>query len=279
MKRRINMNLQIASRLQAYRKKSGLSQEQLAEKIGVSRQAVSKWERSEASPDTDNLIELSKIYGVSLDELMLGTEEPQVNNTDNDTTEPTDTDKTEYVKKEHVSFKNGFHVENDKDKVDIGLKRGINVESKDGSKVHVGFDGIHVQEGDKVRAYTDEDGNVMVDKEVDSCHCASKKHSFAKSFPVWAIALAAMLAWGFSGALFGFGLSWICFLAIPLYYSLVDAIIKRNLTHFAYPVLCVVFYIIAGYFHVMGGWGFGWIVFLTIPVYYAIAALFARNKK
>ena len=47
---------------------------ELAEKLGVSRQAVSKWERSEASPDTDNLIELAHIYGVTLDELLNGEE-------------------------------------------------------------------------------------------------------------------------------------------------------------------------------------------------------------
>ena len=51
-------------------KLAGLSQEALAEKLGVSRQAVSKWERSESSPDTDNLIALAKLYGVSLDELL-----------------------------------------------------------------------------------------------------------------------------------------------------------------------------------------------------------------
>ena len=64
------MNIEIANRLLQYRKRMGLSQEELAEKIGVSRQAVSKWERAEAAPDTDNLIELSKIYGVSLDEML-----------------------------------------------------------------------------------------------------------------------------------------------------------------------------------------------------------------
>lgn len=64
------MNIEIANRFQQLRKKHGLSQEELAEKIGVSRQAVSKWERAEASPDTDNLILLSKLYGISLDELL-----------------------------------------------------------------------------------------------------------------------------------------------------------------------------------------------------------------
>ena len=64
------MNLEIANRLQKLRKEKGYSQEQLAEALGISRQAVSKWERAESSPDTDNLICLAKIYGISLDELL-----------------------------------------------------------------------------------------------------------------------------------------------------------------------------------------------------------------
>lgn len=70
------MNVEIANRLQQLRKKNNLSQEELAEKIGISRQAVSKWERAEASPDTDNLILLSKLYKVSLDELLRTESEP-----------------------------------------------------------------------------------------------------------------------------------------------------------------------------------------------------------
>ncbi len=64
------MNVETANRLQMLRKKNNLSQEELAERIGISRQAVSKWERAEASPDTDNLILLAKLYGVTLDELL-----------------------------------------------------------------------------------------------------------------------------------------------------------------------------------------------------------------
>lgn len=64
------MNLEIANRLQKLRKEKGYSQEQLAEALGISRQAVSKWERAESSPDTDNLICLAKLYGISLDELL-----------------------------------------------------------------------------------------------------------------------------------------------------------------------------------------------------------------
>lgn len=64
------MNIETANRLYELRKQNGLSQEEVADKLGISRQAVSKWERAEASPDTDNLISLAKLYGVSLDELL-----------------------------------------------------------------------------------------------------------------------------------------------------------------------------------------------------------------
>ncbi|MDD3261402.1 MAG: helix-turn-helix transcriptional regulator [Oscillospiraceae bacterium] len=69
------MNIEIANRLVQLRKKNGFSQEELAARLGISRQAVSKWERAESSPDTDNLILLAQLYHVSLDDL-LRTDDP-----------------------------------------------------------------------------------------------------------------------------------------------------------------------------------------------------------
>ena len=70
------MNIKLADRLVELRKEHKLSQEALAEKLGLSRQSISKWERAEASPDTDNLIALAEVYGITLDEL-LGNNEPK----------------------------------------------------------------------------------------------------------------------------------------------------------------------------------------------------------
>lgn len=64
------MDLMTANRLQQLRKENGYSQEVLAERLGLSRQSVSKWERGESSPEIDNLIALSKIYGLTVDELL-----------------------------------------------------------------------------------------------------------------------------------------------------------------------------------------------------------------
>jgi transcriptional regulator with XRE-family HTH domain len=52
------------------RKKQGLSQEELAEKLNVSRQAVSRWEVGSAQPDASNILQLSKLFGVTADYLL-----------------------------------------------------------------------------------------------------------------------------------------------------------------------------------------------------------------
>ena len=63
------MDIYTANKLVELRKANNLSQEELAQHLNISRQAVSKWERAESSPDTDNLIALAKLYRISLDEL------------------------------------------------------------------------------------------------------------------------------------------------------------------------------------------------------------------
>ena len=61
--------MEIGNKIAELRRKKGLSQEELAEKIGVARQTISKWELGETSPDIKQSKELSKIFNVSLDEL------------------------------------------------------------------------------------------------------------------------------------------------------------------------------------------------------------------
>ncbi len=60
----------LSEKLYALRKQRGLSQEQLAEGLKVSRQAISKWESGQSLPESDKLLALSEYFGVSLDYLM-----------------------------------------------------------------------------------------------------------------------------------------------------------------------------------------------------------------
>lgn len=62
--------MKFQEKLEALRKSKGMSQEKLAEKIGISRQAVAKWEVGQSYPEVDNLIMLSDLFGVSIDKLV-----------------------------------------------------------------------------------------------------------------------------------------------------------------------------------------------------------------
>lgn len=63
-------------KIQYYRKQKKMSQEELAAVVGVSRQAVSKWELGDATPEVDKLVALARAFGVTTDEL-LSPEEPK----------------------------------------------------------------------------------------------------------------------------------------------------------------------------------------------------------
>lgn len=63
--------MDFGDKLKQYRVKEGLSQEQLAEKIGVSRQAITKWETKRGLPDVENMIILAELFKLTLDELVL----------------------------------------------------------------------------------------------------------------------------------------------------------------------------------------------------------------
>lgn len=184
------MDLAMAQQLVDRRKAAGLSQEALAAQLGVSRQAVSKWERSESSPDIDNLIALAALYGVSLDELLYGeavdsTDDSQTDdeaqNSNAGTKAPDGAEEAE-ASTEHADC-------SDKPLVDISLARGIHViDPNKGEEVHVGWSGIHVaneRKGEEVHVgpgglhidtleddghnvHTNDDGTVTIDGETFS---------------------------------------------------------------------------------------------------------------
>ena len=64
--------MNIGKHLKTLREKNNLTQEQLADKLFVSRSNVSKWERNISLPDAETLLELSKIFNVSVDDILLG---------------------------------------------------------------------------------------------------------------------------------------------------------------------------------------------------------------
>lgn len=294
------MNIEIANRLLQYRKKNSLSQEELAEKIGVSRQAVSKWERAEASPDTDNLIRLAEIYGVTVDELLTGrnadknedlenssennvkaedgSDNPKTDDTyNNDNIDGAENQDCDFGSEQtepggdRVSFTNEIHVDaKNGDSVHIGFD-GVHVNAADGTRVNVDQNGVFVEENGRQRVYTAPNGHIFYDDEIKQHMDGKHKKSIWYKFPYPIAALIVFLVWGFSGVLGGFACSWLFLLTIPIYYTLVDAIIKRKPHHFCYPVLAVIIFFVWGFWWpALGGFALAWIIFLTIPIYYFV---------
>ena len=66
--------MNMADRIQHLRRSKGISQEELADKVGVSRQAVSKWESEQSTPDIEKVILLSDFFDVTTDYLLKGIE-------------------------------------------------------------------------------------------------------------------------------------------------------------------------------------------------------------
>ena len=82
--------MEFQNRLYELRKKAGLSQEGLADLLGVTRQAVQKWEAGSSRPDMDNLAALARYFNVTLDYLVTGREpEPYAQGTIITTPSPT----------------------------------------------------------------------------------------------------------------------------------------------------------------------------------------------
>ncbi len=71
---------QIGKNIKAYREAKGLTQEQLADQMGVTRQAVSNWENMKTQPDIDTLFRLAQIFGISVEELIYGEKRETVTN-------------------------------------------------------------------------------------------------------------------------------------------------------------------------------------------------------
>lgn len=243
------MNIEIANRLYEYRKANGYSQEELAEKIGVSRQAISKWERSESSPDTDNLIALAKLYNVSLDEMINGDTAPvkakEIITEENDTA---DKESATEVTQESMPAQS--------DSVNISMQ-GIDVESKEGDSVHIGFDGIKVNENNSKQV----NGHIF------------KNAADVRKKPSWVspvIWFSGVILFFLVGAVFpsGWSVSWIILLLLPAIDSGVDAVIQNNAKKFAYPLLVTALFCALGMG--FGLWHPAWVLFVTIPVFYII---------
>lgn len=288
------MDITTANRLYELRKQHGYSQDELADMLGVSRQAVSKWERSESSPDTDNLVALAKLYDVSLDELLGFKKEEQcetnraetnVNDAQNNTSSA-DCDNAESNDDEIHIDNNGVHIG---DEVHIDGS-GIHVKDKNGEQVHI--TGNIAKFVNKIVGDIHVNGKDDDDDDDDSNHDESVKVAIKNAFKggykkpavkgivfstMLTLCLAAYLTIGFVCNLWHPG--WLLFFVPIIIDGIVETILDRDPSHF--PIV----FITTGVYLLLGcGWGMWhpyWAIFSTIPAYYIIVEPIkhAINKK
>lgn len=354
------MNAEIANRLQQLRKNNNLSQEELAEKIGVSRQAVSKWERAEASPDTENLILLSRLYNISLDELLLADSKPVsegISLKKDNYKEPACvrtremrpdnyTDEEIYPNREtvHNSIPQGAPFGADiseeesrktnsrgnydefgdamnragraigdainaagdrvreemkrpgkdgktfEDRIEKSMTKIGNGIEKAGRAVERSFDKLGEKMEEKEKRYANMYG--YESSSTNSSRQSQKrknKNKKGQNPPATLFdKLFCFLVLGVFFSCVGVGLAhpgWVLFLLIPFYYTTKNALRKRNLLLFCYPLLCAIIYFGIGGFLDTIWWSLAvcwyeimWLLFLTIPLYYTgIVAIKKRN--
>ena len=260
------MNIEIANRFVQLRKQSGLSQEQLAEKIGVSRQAVSKWERSEASPDTDNLILLARLYNVSLDELLKTDDEIPAPEPEPETSGFTADETAE-------STENAQNAERKDEYVNVGWG-GIHVEDGEDS-VHIDSSGIHIKERHGDTVSIDENGIFVNGREYTAEDLKGFHKSAAQDFPFAVLCVIGYICMGFFMNLWHPG--WLVFFLIPIFHGLVSAVRRRDGNRFPYPVFAAGGFLLIGFLTSL--WHPAWVIFLTIPIYYWICSAFKRSGR
>ncbi len=350
------MNVDIAKRLADRRRAAGLTQEALATKLEVSRQAVSKWERSESSPDTDNLIALAKLYNVSLDTLLYediasttpqdtapqsanstleansesttNTEAPSQANTvcdgqddssqhDDDAPHKTEEYSAQQSSKTDASNDtcpqedarldndnqgpigaDGIHIEDGTDSVHISWRDGIEVCGKQGDHVHIGWDGIRLQEQTN-QVHIDRDGIRVNDRTCDSFEDANeamksrrrhnrcqrshtkRKHTmtpFARAWNHFPFSIIVIIAYVILGSLYEtWGIGLFLFFIIPAYYMLGVLIDTKRIGSFLaglYPLVTVAWFCWMAF--VLGQPHPAWVVLLSIPLFEWIVVALTR---
>lgn len=258
-------------------------QEELAEQLGVSRQAVSKWERSESSPDTDNLIALARLYGVSIDELLYAngtgaghspdsSTPDQVGESCGSSAESSDADPSESSdadpsvpkgggaqgfdvmgdsgEKVHIG-PDGVHVVDGDDYVHVSWRDGVHVKSDKDGEVHVGWNGIHVTDPKTTDEATSE-GNATPGGSDDDSDFRAAPDDFVingEHFDNWKEVKKSCKQHGHH---------------------------DRAWERFPYPILVVLVFLLVGLF--WNAWNPGWVIFLTIPLYYTLGAAISKRR-
>ena len=260
------------------RKEAGLSQEELADKLAVSRQAVSKWERGEALPDTDNLIRLAKLYNVSIDEIVGYAPEKETSADENKAAGGADDAK----KTDNASGADGAnddgnadgeYGEDDEYFTQDGETKKYYSKTKGGKHIRFETDGKQ----QRIIISDDDNDDDDDDDDMDSDDYPRRRTGLCDVLDGVYIILCvvAFFVWG---AVFnGWEIAWTLFMTIPIFTSIVSCVRKKRVGKFNFPCFVAFVYLLFGM--IFNIWHPLWIIFLLVPAFYPIARVIDSRIK
>jgi len=244
------MNITVAKNLETFRKERGWTQETLAEKVGVSRQAVSSWEQGTSSPDTDNLIILARLYGVKVDDLLFPEGEQDDFKQRREAFFEVDAGHEKTKHKSVYTRSQSFPIV----AVVVLIYFIVSFATRRWDITWLICLAIPIYE--------------YIVFWVEQAQGKANRH-WMELFPYPLIVVAAFFLLGYYTHLWH--IVWVLYLTIPIYYFILRIIRNkdkgwRTMTLGLIPLLAVIVFLLLG-FLVDGAWRWAWMIFLTIPIW------------
>lgn len=256
------MDLFTGRKIADLRKFNSLSQEALSEKVGVSRQAISKWERGEATPDMENIIALARIFNVSVDDLLGDKKANEITDFPalERSAEPAAAEPAEPAVSSVKTEVQGARNEKT-EKANAGEPAA----AVPGAPYEAKKPGKEKRLGKKLAARLKK----FAAKKKNAPRYRPELADKLQKIPVFVIVPALYVIFGIIFHFWHPG--WLSILFIPIYYMFIWACNGSGRKSFLYrlpiPFLALFLFIFTGLLFDL--WHPGWIVFLCVPLYYA----------
>lgn len=249
------MTQELGKRLAEIRKRNGYSQDELAQKLKVSRQSICNWESGESSPSLDYMMDMAKLYKVSLDDLInldIPVEDLYKEKVDVD---PSDI-KDKKEKGDKFSWnKNGIHI----------------FDNESGDRVDIDFNGIHINSND----FKDNKIIIEENKNKRRNRMINNVASLVDGIMIFLI-MGVYLTLGFINSEY-WNLFWPLVFTFEIPSALIRTFGKKEANKFPIVWICLTVYCFLGTFGI--GWHPYWVIFFIIPIYYLIINSIKKIKE
>lgn len=260
----------LSDRLAFYRINSGYSKEDLAQKIGVSVDVITQWEIGSATPDVQEVLSLSNLYGVSVDDILRS----QVR--------PNDVPRQQFYEN---TTQNQYNANAQSDTYNANNQSASYNTPPQGNAYNVPPQGNAQQNSQQWEETVNAAAGDFVKKVFKNgfrVFGGALAPTTARLMFVFPFPLIVVAVYLFAGSVLHlWHPAWILFLLIPCYYMIAASLKAKSFKSFLFiqpvPIVIVMLFLIFGFmFHI---WHPTWMLFLLIPIYYWSVAVFVRRRR